>query len=218
MPAVIFDFDGVLADTERLHLRAYQQTFGARGWTLDDRSYFERFLGFDDRGTIAAFLRERGLPVNHDVIETLLREKAAAFDILRSSGSVLYPSAAACVQRMNAHFPLAIASGSLRAEIIDILTGARLLSAFRVIVSAEDVSRSKPAPDPYLCAAQLLGIDAAGCVVIEDAPLGLVAARTAGMKTIGVTTTSRAEALGDADRIIRDLDELTPDVIQGLAP
>src|SRR5262245_25777136 len=125
MAAVIFDFDGVLADTERLHLRAFQQTLGAHGWTLEDRSYFEKYLGFDDRGMIAAFLRELDLPVNRDGIEMLLREKASAFDVLRSSGSVLYPSAAACVQRLGARFPLAIASGSLRTEIVDILNGAR---------------------------------------------------------------------------------------------
>src|SRR5262245_34368618 len=218
MPAVIFDFDGVLADTEHLHLRAYQQTFGTRGWTLDDRSYFERYLGFDDRGMIAAFLRERDLPINHDGIETLLREKAASFDVLRSSGAVLYPSAAACVKRLGTRYPLAIASGSLRSEIVAILNGAGLVSAFRAIVSAEDVGRSKPAPDPYLRAAQLLGVSPDECVAIEDSHFGLTAARSAGMKTIAVTSTSSAEALAAADRIIRDLDELTPDVIQGLAP
>ena len=214
MPAVIFDFDGVLADTEQLHLRAFQQTFGAHGWTLDDRSYAERYLGYDDRATIAAFLRDHELPVNPGAIAALLREKAAAFDVLRSSGSVLYPSAAACVERLAARFPLAIASGSLRTEIVDILNGARLVSAFRAIVSAEDVSRSKPAPDPYLRAAQLLDVDAASCVVIEDSAFGLIAARTAGMKTIAVTTTSRVEALAGANRIIRSLDELTPELIE----
>jgi len=214
MPAVIFDFDGVLADTEHLHLRAFQQTFGAHGWTLDDRSYAERYLGYDDRATIAAFLGDHELPVNPGAIEALLREKAAAFDVLRSSGSVLYPSAAACVERLAARFPLAIASGSLRTEIVDILNGARLVSAFRAIVSAEDVNRSKPAPDPYLRAAQLLDVDAASCVVIEDSAFGLIAARTAGMKTIAVTTTSRVEALAGANRIIRSLDELTPELIE----
>ena len=214
MPAVIFDFDGVLADTEHLHLRAFQQTFGAHGWTLDDRSYAERYLGYDDRATIAAFLRDHELPVHPGAIAALLCEKAAAFDVLRSSGSVLYPSAAACVERLAARFPLAIASGSLRTEIVDILNGARLVSAFRAIISAEDVSRSKPAPDPYLRAAQLLDVDAASCVVIEDSAFGLIAARTAGMKTIAVTTTSRVEALAGANRIIRSLDELTPELIE----
>ncbi|MGE5834060.1 MAG: aminotransferase class I/II-fold pyridoxal phosphate-dependent enzyme [Acidobacteriota bacterium] len=217
MPAVIFDFDGVLADTEHLHLRAFQQTFGAHGWTLDDRSYAERYLGYDDRATIAAFLRDHDLPVNRGAIDELLREKAAAFDVLRSSGSVLYPSAPACVERLGARFPLAIASGSLRTEIVAILNGAGLASAFRAIVSAEDVRRSKPAPDPYLRAAHLLGVDAASCVVIEDSSFGLAAARSAGMKTIAVTTTSSVEALADADRIIRSLDELTPEVIVEMA-
>jgi HAD superfamily hydrolase (TIGR01509 family) len=218
MPAVIFDFDGVLADTEHLHLRAFQETFAAHGWTLDERSYTERYLGYDDRTTIAAFLRDHDVAVNRDAVEALFREKAASFDVLRSSGAVLYPSAAACVKRLGTRFPLAIASGSLRSEIVAILNGASLVSAFRAIVSAEDVGRSKPAPDPYLRAAQLLGVGPDECVAIEDSHFGLTAARSAGMKTIAVTSTSSADALVAADHIVRDLDELTADVIQGLAP
>jgi beta-phosphoglucomutase family hydrolase len=218
MPAVIFDFDGVLADTEHLHLRAFQDTFAAHGWALDERSYAERYLGYDDRTTIAAFLRDRDMAVNRDAIEALLREKAAAFDALRSSGAVLYPSAAGCVHRLGARFPLAIASGSLRSEIVAILNGARLVPAFQAIVSAEDVSRSKPAPDAYLRAAHLLGVNPDDCVAIEDSQFGLAAARSAGMKTIAITSTSGADALAAAaDRIVHDLDELTTDVIEGLA-
>ena len=217
MTAVIFDFDGVLADTEHLHLRAFQETFAAHGWTLGERSYGERYLGYDDRTTIAAFLRDHDVPVSRDGVEALFREKAAAFDVLRSSGAVLYPSAAACVKRLSTRFPLAIASGSLRSEIVAILNGASLVSAFRVIVSAEDVGRSKPAPDPYLRAAQLLDVDPAGCVAIEDSHWGIDAARSAGMRTIAITSTSDVGALAAADRIIRDLEELSPDVIDALA-
>ena len=217
MTAVVFDFDGVLADSEELHLRAFQETFAARGWSLDEREYAERYLGYDDRTTMATYLRDHALPVGSELVDELTHEKALAFDRLLSSASVLYPAAPACVRALEARFPLAIASGSLRAEITGILERAGLLAAFRGIVSAEDVARSKPAPDPYLRAADVLGVRPEDCVAVEDSHWGLDAARDAGMKTIGITTTSQASALSAADRIIGTLDELTPELVQALA-
>ena len=217
MTAVVFDFDGVLADSEGLHLRAFQETFAARGWSLAERDYAERYLGYDDRTTMAAYLRDHALPVRSELVEELTREKAQAFDRLLSSAPVLYPSAPACVRALAARFPLAIASGSLRAEITGILERAGLLAAFRGIVSAEDVGRSKPAPDPYLRAADVLRVRPHDCVAVEDSHWGIDAARDAGMKTIGITTTSHASTLSAADRIIGTLDELTPELVEALA-
>jgi HAD superfamily hydrolase (TIGR01509 family) len=217
MTAVVFDFDGVLANSEGLHLRAFQETFAARGWSLDDREYAERYLGYDDRTMMATYLRDHALPIGSDLVEELTREKAQAFDRLLSSAPVLYPSAPACVRALAARFPLAIASGSLRAEITGILDRAGLLAAFRGIVSAEDVGRSKPAPDPYLRAADVLRVRPQDCVAVEDSHWGIDAARDAGMKTIGITTTSHASALSAADRIIGTLDELTPELVEALA-
>jgi beta-phosphoglucomutase-like phosphatase (HAD superfamily) len=105
----------------------------------------------------------------------------------------------------------------LRTEITGILERAGLLGSFRGIVSADDVSRSKPAPDAYLRAADVLGVRPQQCVAIEDSHWGLDAARQAGMKTIAITSTSRWEALADADRIIGALDELSPELIDALA-
>lgn len=217
MTAVVFDFDGVLADTEGLHLRAFQEAFAARGWTLDAVAYADRYLGYDDRTTIVRYAADHGLSIEADAVATVMREKAGLFDRLRSSGSVVYPTAPACVRALSARFPLAIVSGSLRAEIDAILSGAGLRSEFREVVSAEDVVRSKPAPDGYQRAAALLGIEPATCVVIEDSHWGIDAARSAGMKTIGLTTTTTASALSAADRIIASLDELSPAFIEELA-
>jgi beta-phosphoglucomutase len=217
MTAVIFDFDGVLADTEGLHLRAFQETFATRGWTLTERDYADRYLGYNDRTLIGTYLRDHRLPSAGDEIEPLMREKAAAFDRLLSSGPVLYPAAPGCVRALAARFPLAIASGSLRAEITDILQRAGLLTAFHGIVSADDVSRSKPAPDAYLRAAELLGVRPRECVAVEDSHWGIDAAKHAGMRTIAITSTSRRSALAAADQIIGTLDELSPEFIDALA-
>ena len=216
MTAVVFDFDGVLADTEPLHLRAFQETFAARGWSLDPGSYVERYLGYDDAGLVEVFARDRGLALDADDVGALLDAKSRAYRRLIESGAVLCPGAARCVARLATRHPLAIASGALRAEITDILEGAGLLAPFRAVVGVDDVARSKPAPDCYLRAAELLGVPPHDCVAVEDSRRGLEAARSAGMRTIAVTTTSPAADLAAADRILTDLTALTDAVIDEL--
>jgi HAD superfamily hydrolase (TIGR01509 family) len=133
-----------------------------------------------------------------------------------SDGNVLYPGAAACVRRLGASWPLGIASGALRAEIELMLRGAGLLDAFRFIVSAGEADRTKPAPDPYLRAAELLGIAPGACVAIEDSHWGLQSARAAGMRTIAITHTYPRESLTEADAVVDSLDEITVERINNL--
>lgn len=217
MTAVVFDFDGVLVDTEPLHLRAFQDAFAPLGWPLDSAAYAQRYLGFDDLGLIAAYGRDRGLVIPPEQVDALMAAKSGAFRARLGTGSVLFPHARACVSALGARFPLAIASGALHAEIEDILRGADLLAPFRAVVGADDVPRSKPAPDCYLKAAELIGVPAASCVVVEDSKWGLASARGAGMRTIGVTTTSAAAELAAADRIIDSLAELTVELVERVA-
>lgn len=216
--AVIFDFDGVLADTERLHLRAFQSAFRAHGWALDDDTYFSRYLGYDDGDLVDAFARDHGLSIGAADRRAFLSGKSGAYHALVGSGAVLYSGAQACVDRLGRRFPLAIASGSHHAEIVDILAAGGLLHAFRVIVGADEVAQSKPAPDLYLAAAARLGVAPSRCVAIEDSHWGLDAARAAGLRTIAITTTSPASALGAASRIIQSLDELTAAFVESLGP
>jgi beta-phosphoglucomutase-like phosphatase (HAD superfamily) len=92
--AVIFDFDGVLADTERLHLLAFQEVFQQRGWTLTDAAYFDRYLGLDDRDLVRAFAIELGLPLQDGDADAIVDAKAHAYEAHVSRGSVLFPGAA----------------------------------------------------------------------------------------------------------------------------
>ncbi len=213
MQAVVFDFDGVLADTERLHLLAFQDVFVTQGWELDERSYYDRYMGFDDRGAIVEFARDFGFTPTEHEIGRLTASKADAFAARLSSGDVLFPETRACVERLARQFPLAIASGALRHEIVAILTAGGLLDFFPVIVGADDCTAHKPEPEPYLRAAAALGIDPRRCTAVEDSSWGLASARAAGMRTIGVTTTSPREALHEAHVIIGGLHELTASLI-----
>jgi HAD superfamily hydrolase (TIGR01509 family) len=214
---VVFDFDGVLADTEGLHLAAFQEVFGSRGWRLDAREYFDCYLGYDDRGLIDAYSRDRGLPLRPDDVEALLAAKALAFQRRIQSGDVLYPGARACVERLATRFRLGIATGALRAEVLEILGTAGVLACFAAVVAADDVSASKPDPEPYLAAAAKLGLRPADCAAIEDSRWGVASARDAGMRTIGITTTSPRALLVDADLVVERVDEITVDVIASLA-
>ncbi len=214
--AIVFDFDGVLADSEPLHLRVYQEILEPHGVHIDQATYSERYLGYDDVGSFQKIAEDFNLLLGDEEIELLIQEKSRRFQKLVSSGDVLYPGAAAVVRRLGAAWPLGIASGALRAEIELMLRGAGLLDAFTFIVSAGETEESKPAPDPYLRAAELHAVPAAACVAIEDSHWGLQSARAAGMRTIAITHTYPHETLTDADAIVSSLDEITVDLVMGL--
>jgi beta-phosphoglucomutase-like phosphatase (HAD superfamily) len=214
--AVVFDFDGVLADTEGLHLAAFQDTFATRGWTLGRDAYFSRYLGFDDRDLVAEFLADEGVRASAAEQEAIIIDKGRRYDERVASGRVLFPAAAAAVARLGAEFSLAIASGSLRGEILSILRANQLDRAIPIVVGADDVTASKPAPDSYALAVEKLGVPPAAAVAIEDSHWGLVAARAAGLRTIGVTTSYPASALGLAHTVVSSLDEVTPALVRSL--
>ena len=211
--AIVFDFDGVLADSEPLHLKVYQELLEPQGIHLEQATYCARYLGFDDEGVFQQLAVDYKLLLGDEEIELLIEEKARRFEQLVSNGNVLYPGAAPCVRRLAGAWPLGIASGALRAEIELMLRGAGLIDAFRFIVSSGETAHTKPAPDPYLRAADLHGVPAAACVAIEDSHWGLQSARAAGMRTIAVTHTYPRDTLTDADVVVDSLDEITVELV-----
>lgn len=216
MTAIVFDFDGVLADSEPLHLATYQEVFSTLGVTLTREDYYANYLGYDDDGVFRAMGAVHGWQLDDRRIDALISQKSRVFDELLANRDVLYPGAAACVARLAASFPLGIASGALRHEIQTILRGAGLEHRFRFIVASGDTPRSKPAPDPYLRAAQLHGVPPSDCVAIEDSKWGILSAKSAGMACVGITSTYPATELGGADVVIGSLDEFTAELIVGV--
>lgn len=221
--AVVFDFDGVIANSEPLHFRAYRDVLAARGLILTEASYYENYLGYDDIGAFRAISTDSGAPFTEAEIATLVERKAVRLEELEASGSVLFPGAREAIVRMAAVWPSAIASGALKAEILRVLQHESLTSHFRAVVSAEDTDASKPDPAPYLRAVSLLargvpGLQPHECVAIEDSHWGLVSARAAGLKTIAISHTYGASALASAaDVVIDHLDQLVPELLHSLS-
>ena len=223
LEAVIFDFDGVLANSEPLHLRVYQTLLAEENVSLSSREYYERYLGLDDVGVFEALARDKGLDVAGPRMAALIDRKTTLFQQLAASGDVLFPGAAACLREAVAAVPVAIASGALRHEIEMILDARGLGPLVPVIVASGDTPRSKPAPDPYVLAVERLSrragttITPSRVVAIEDSRAGLRSARGAGLRTLGVTTSYPADQLPEAERTLRDISVVTLALLDELA-
>lgn len=214
--AIVFDFDGVLADSEPLHLRAYQELFSGMGLTLPREEYYARYLGFDDAGVFRAFAEAHGWELDERQLQTLVEEKTRTLEAIIADSDVVYPGARECVGRLAAEWPLGIASGALRHEIEHVLRRGGLDAYFRFIVASGDTPASKPAPDPYARAASLHGVAPAACLAIEDSRWGIESARAAGLYCVGITHTYPVSELLAADTIVSSLADLTPQLIRSV--
>ena len=208
---VVFDFDGVIADTERLHLQAYQHVLRDHGMNLSREDYEVRYLGFDDAGVFTTVAADLGVALDRGALDRLIEAKGRRFAELVEAGSVLFPDAPACIERLAGKLILGIASGALHREIEDILNAARLREHFSAIVAADDVEHAKPAPDGYARAVELLSAQLgrppspAGFIAIEDSRWGIEAAVAAGLRCIGLTTTYGADDLPGATAVVAGL-------------
>lgn len=207
-PFVIFDFDGVIADTERLHLEALQHALAPRGVELSLDEYESGYLGSTDHDLLRALAKDRSLNWPQAEIEAIVEDKGVVFDRLVSRGAVVFPSAVRLIERLGGlDATLAIASGAFRYEIEAILGSANLAGSFPVIVGSGEYAAGKPSPDPFIEAARRVGLPATQAIVIEDTSWGLTAAHAAGCATIAVTHTYPRSAL-NAHVIVDSLDEI----------
>lgn len=219
---MFFDFDGVIADTEPLHLRAYQAVLQADGIDLSKTDYYARYLGYDDLGLFEALAKDRRISLSDEKIDEWVVAKSCIIEELLTSDAILFPGVTACVRMFAEQVPLAIASGALAPEIGIVLEHAGLRSAFAAIASASDGVRGKPAPDLYLLAIAKLKdrlpdpFDPASCIAIEDSHWGLEAAHRAGLRCVAVTHTYPASELAKAELIVDALSELTLDKVAAL--
>lgn len=206
--ALIFDFDGVVADSEPVHLAVFQTVLGEEGLFLSGEEYYADYLGYDDKGCFRAFLTAHGRTPTNAQIDDLVARKARVFLEHIKTSHVIFPGVRELVREAVSRHRLAIASGALRHEIEYMLEGAGIRKEFEHITSAEDVRRGKPDPEPFLHALAGLNrttrhrqspLTPGECLVIEDSIPGIRAARAAGMKVLAVANTHAIQDLHEAD-------------------
>ena len=203
LKAIIFDFDGVLADTEPLHFRMFQQVLQEEGLPLSEQDYYDKYVGLDDKGCFEAILSEHGRPSPPKTIRRLVERKTVMMLEHLKTTPVVYPGIVEFVKSAAGRYRLAIVSGALRPEIELILQTGGMRTDFEHITSAEDTRNGKPDPEGYRHALQALNrkapVLASECLVIEDTLFGIQAAHAAGVRCLAVSTTFPADQLADAD-------------------
>jgi HAD superfamily hydrolase (TIGR01509 family) len=222
--AVFFDFNGVIVDDEPLQMKAYQEVLGREGLTLTEADYYGS-LGMDDVTFLrAAYARaERGL--TDETLAGLLDAKTAAHRKLLEGELPLFPGVVTFIKAVARRYAVGLVSMARRSEIDHALERAALAPYFEVVVSAEDATACKPDPSCYNNAleslnrrrgeAHVIPLRADECLVVEDSPPGILSARGAGMRTLGVTNTVHDRALREAgaDSVTHSLSDWTPDAV-----
>ncbi len=214
--AIIFDCDGVIADTEPLHYRAFVKLLSGLVPVPSEADYFLKYVGLTDDAFIETLFAEADRPLDADRRRQLVRDKARTYRAMIDGGLALLPGVEALIRRVAPRWPLAICSGALRDEIEFLLTPRGLLPFFNVIVSAESVPTSKPAPDGYLLACRLLaeklpGLMPGECLAIEDSRHGVAAAQSAGMKVLAVGPLAQSCRPSPADLTAADITQVSDD-------
>lgn len=192
--AILFDFDGVITDTEPLHWDTFRGILRARGMDCTWEEYCSDYMGFDDRGAFEAAFARYHLPLSPETLKQCIAEKAGLFAAVAAKTPIQpYPGVVRFLRELQSHgIPLALCSGALRCDIDPLLEKFEISTVFSVISTAECVSRSKPSPEPYqwtvqrLCEVTGRPIQADRCVAFEDTREGMQSARGAGLNVIAV--------------------------------
>lgn len=211
--AVIWDMDGVIADTAQLHFRAWRTAFGAKnvGFTYED---FRHTFGQRNDTIIKTIL---GSKVALELIDSIAREKEKQFRYLVKEDLEALPGAVELIKSVHkTGFLMALASSAPLKNIELVLAKLKLKKYFPVITSAEDVTKGKPDPQVFLITAKRLNVAPERCLVIEDSVAGVSAAKRAGIKCIAVTNTNTTVSLKEADLIVNSLKEISIDTIKSL--
>ena len=221
--AVIFDFDGVITDSEILHLRAFNQVLAQHNITITKRDYYRDYLGLTDLDLLELLAGKNLQGINAAEITNLAEQKKEVFEKLIKTEGVLIDGVRDFLLMLRGNdVPMAICSGALLPEIELILEDAKLQHFFEVIVSAEHVKKGKPDPEGFLLALAKLNekrqaaIPTQGCIVIEDSHWGLEAANTARMHTVAITNSYDADQLSFAEKVIDHLSQLSINDLQKL--
>ena len=211
--AVLFDFDGVLCNSEPLHFYAFQEVLAAERIELSEAEYYNEMLGFDDKGAFKQVFHRHGRELDPKTfLRVMTRKSEVMMDLIRRRKFKPLDGVEEFVRALWRHCPLAICSGALREEIEAMLEGLALRDCFSVIVSAEDVDVGKPDPRGYVLTARLLSekfarrpLKPADCLIVEDAPTVIREVKRVGFPALAVATSYPVEKLAEADYVVRSL-------------
>lgn len=225
--AIFFDFNGVIIDDETIQMKAYQEIL--RGHQIDlTAEWYMDALGMDDKTFVKSMFERAKKPLTDPVLETVLGAKTDLHRHMIEDELPLFPGVLTFLKATSRHFSLGLVSMANQAEVGYVFQRANLTPLFTIVVTAEDASVCKPAPDCYLAGLTKLNekrqrqrqlpLLASECLAIEDSPPGIQSARAAGMRTLGVTNTVSAEALrsAGADVVTGSLADWTVDAVKRL--
>ncbi|WP_094228294.1 HAD family hydrolase [Methanolobus psychrotolerans] len=201
---IIFDSDGVLVDSMPYHAKAWVDVFAEFGICVTENEIYE-IEGSNHVGVINIFFQKAGRVPGPDIYDTILEKKREHF--LENNHAKAFKGMYECLNSLKDKFKLAVASGADR-TIVTSLMEKFYPGIFDAIVSGEDVKNGKPDPEPYNRAVEMLGLDKDNCFVVENAPLGVKAAKNAGLFCIGVPTYLDMAKLQEADLILKSHAEL----------
>jgi beta-phosphoglucomutase len=221
--AVIFDFDGVITDSEVLHLRAFNKVLARYNIEIKEEIYYKEYLGFTDLDCFKSVVEKSKLGLDSEQIRNLIKQKNQVFEELARSEATIFEGAQEFLQMLRDNgIPMAICSGAVLEEIELILEQSGLGHFFDIIVAGDQITKGKPDPEGFILALKRLNegrqkpINSNECVAIEDSHWGLEAAKAAGIHTVAITNTYDAEQLSMAEKIVASLSELTIDDLRQL--
>src|SRR5258706_11770703 len=220
--AVLFDFDGVIVNSEPLHFHAFHEVLAAERIDLTEQEYYQELIGFDDKGAFRHVFEKHGRPLDPKTFLRVMTYKSEAMmALIHDRKYHALPGVEEFVRALWRTYPLAICSGALREESEAMLEGINLRDCFRVIVAAEDGTVGKPDPQGYLQTTKLLAeqlktpLTPADCLIVEDAPTVIRSTRAVGFRVLGVATSYPLEKLSDAHYAV---DSLDPRLVQRMIP
>lgn len=200
--AILFDMDGVILDSEPAHFAAFRKVLENHGMNLSEEGYKKYFAGKTDKQGFEQYFSSLSAKID---VNKFMDHKTCAYSELAADRLAPFPSTIQIIKKLQGKIPLALVTGSLRPEAEIALGSLSLETSFNVMICAEDIHNGKPDPEGYNKAVSILGIERDKCVVIEDSPNGVLAAKKAGITCIAVTTTHTPNELREASAVVHTL-------------
>ncbi|MFN3330288.1 MAG: HAD family hydrolase, partial [Pyrinomonadaceae bacterium] len=227
---ILMDFNGVIINDEPLQMKVYTELFREYGFLLEEEDYYS-CTGMDDRAFIKEQFRRAGESISDEEVEQILRRKIEKwYEVIDGNGIPLFNGVENFIKKCSHRFSLGLVSMANRTEINYVLEKTGLGNYFDAVISAEDVKKHKPDPECFLKAFRRidairssrghLPLERHECLVIEDVPQGIQAAKSVGMKTLAVLNTFDEDTMrsSGADAVTKNLDEWFPDSIIRVFP